>query len=61
MAWTDFWNTIGAFFGFIFKIIRKLYQTPNILVWILLISLLIFWVLQLRKNTKESKRNGTYI
>lgn len=61
MTWTNFWCSIGAIFEFLFKIIKKLGQTPNALVWIVIISLLAFWILQLRKQAKEAKKNGTYI
>ncbi len=61
MTWTAFWYGIAALFELMFKIIKKLYQVPNILVWILLGGLLIFWTLQLMKHKKEAKRDGTYI
>ena len=61
MTWTDFWYGIAAIFEVIFKILKKLYQVPNILVWITLACLLAFWTIQLIKQTKEAKRNGTYI
>ena len=65
MTWTNFWCSIGAIFEFLFeflfKIIKRLGQTPNALVWIVIISLLAFWILQLRKQAKEAKKNGTYI
>ena len=61
MTWTAFWYGTAALFELMFKIIKKLYQVPNILVWILLGCLLIFWTLQLAKHRKEAKRDGTYI
>jgi len=59
MTWTAFWYGIAAIFELMFKILKKLYQVPNILVWVLLGCLLIFWTLQLFKHTKEAKRDGT--
>ena len=61
MTWTAFWNGLAAIFEFCFKILKALYQAPNILVWILLVCLLVFWTLQLRKHRKEAERDGTYI
>ena len=61
MTWTAFWNGLAAIFEFCFKILKALYQVPNILVWILLVCLLAFWTLQLRKHRKEAERDGTYI
>ncbi len=61
MNWTVFWYGIAAIFEFCFKILKKLYQTPNVLVWVMLACLLVFWTLQLRKHAKEAKRDGTYI
>ncbi len=61
MPWTAFWNRIAAIFELLLKMIKVLCQVPNILVWILLGCLLIFWTLQLAKHKKEAKRDGTYI
>jgi hypothetical protein len=61
MTWTAFWYGVAAIFEFLFKILKKLYQAPNVLVWITLICLLAFWTLQLAKHKKEAKRDGTYI
>ena len=61
MTWTNFWYGIAAIFEFCFKILKKLYQAPNIAVWVLLACLLLFWTLQLAKHKKEAKRDGTYI
>ena len=61
MTWTAFWNGIAAIFELMFKMIKVLCQVPNILVWILLGCLLIFWTLQLVKHKGEAKRDGTYL
>jgi len=58
MTWTSFWNAINAIFQFCFKIIHKIQQAPNILVWIILISLLAYWTFQLGKQVKEAKEKG---
>ena len=61
MTWTDFWYGIAAIFEAIFKILKKLAQVPNILVWITLACLLAFWTIQMIKQAKKAKRDGTYI
>jgi hypothetical protein len=58
MTWTSFWNTVNEFFQFCFRIIHKLHQVPNILVWVLIIGLLGYWTLQLRKQVKHAKQQG---
>lgn len=58
MTWTNIWTAIADFFQFCFRIIHKLYQMPNILVWILIVALLGYWTLQLRKQVKEAKAQG---
>ena len=61
MTWTAFWYGTAALFELMFKLLKKLAQVPNILAWVLLGSLLIFWTLQLVKHKKEAKRDGTYL
>ncbi|MBS1647777.1 MAG: hypothetical protein JST67_10590 [Bacteroidetes bacterium] len=61
MTWTAFWYGIAGFFQFCFKIIRKLFEVPNVMVWVLLICLLAFWTLQLRKHRKQADKDGTHI
>ena len=61
MTWTAFWYGVAAIFEFCFKILKKLANGPNALVWVLLACLLLFWTLQLAKHKKEAKRDGTYI
>lgn len=61
MTWTEFWYGVAAIFEFLFKILKKLANAPNALVWVLLGCLLLFWTMQLAKHKKEAKRDGTYI
>lgn len=61
MSWTAFWYGVAAIFEFCFKILKKLAGIPNILVWVIIICLLVFWTLQIRKQTAKAKRDGTYI
>lgn len=61
MTWTALWNGVAEVFGFCFKIIKTMHNMPNMLVWVIIISLLGYWTLQLRKNSKEAKQNGTNV
>lgn len=61
MTWTAFWYGIAALFEMMFKILRKLYQIPNICAWVILICLLAFWTSQLIKHKKEVRNDGTYL
>lgn len=61
MTWTNIWNTVNEFFQFCFRIIHKLQQAPNALVWVLIVILLAYWTLQLNKQVKEAKQNGTHV
>jgi hypothetical protein len=58
MTWTNIWYTVADFFQFCFRVIHKLHQIPNILVWVLLICLLTYWTLQLAKQVREAKAQG---
>ncbi len=61
MTWTAFWYGTAALFELMFKMIKLLYQVPNIFAWVVLACLLVFWTLQLIKHRIEAKRDGTYI
>lgn len=61
MTWTAFWEAIGTFFEFIFKILKALNNNFNFVVWVIIISLLAYWTLQLRKHTREAKNKGTLV
>lgn len=60
MTWTSFWYGVAEIFNFCFKIMKKLGHGPNIILWLIIIFLLAFWTLQIRKQNKEAERNGTY-
>jgi hypothetical protein len=59
MTWTSIWYGVAAVFEAIFKLLKALYQVPNIFVWVLIVVLLTYWTLQLRKQMHEAKQNGT--
>lgn len=61
MTWTAFWNGIAAFFEFCFKILKALGNNTNAVVWVIIIVLLAYWTLQLRKHGKEAREKGTLI
>ncbi len=61
MTWTAFWNGIASIFEFCFKILKALNNNFNFVVWVIIIVLLTYWTLQLRKQSKEAKQNGTLI
>ncbi len=58
---TDVFYAIGDFSYWIFGGIKKLGHLPNIILWIFIFCALIYWTLQIVKQTKEAKKNGTYI
>jgi len=61
MTWTAFWNSIADLFMFCFKILKALGNNFNFVVWVIIIGLLGYWTLQLRKHTKTARQNGTHI
>jgi thiosulfate reductase cytochrome b subunit len=60
MTWTDFWNGIGNMFEWGFKILKSMGNVPNVILWVLIAFLLVFWISQIVKQNKEARRNGTY-
>ena len=60
MTWTSIWNGIAAFFEAMFKIWKALGQGPNIVMWTIIVICLAYWTMQIRKQNKEAKANGTY-
>ena len=56
---TDVFYGLGDFFQFLFKGIKALGHGPNIILWIIIFSLLVYWTLQIKKQNKEADRNGT--
>ncbi len=60
MSWTSIWNGIGAFSEAVFRMLKSLGQLPNILIWSSITILFVYWIMQIRKQNKEAKENGTY-
>jgi hypothetical protein len=38
---------------------RVLGQSPNLIIWIMIIGILAYWILRLTRYKKEAARNGT--
>lgn len=59
ITWTDVFEGIGSFSQTIFKGMRALGHGPNIIIWIMIIGVLIYWTMRLSRYKKEAHRNGT--
>lgn len=60
ITWTDIFLAIGRFFQWTFKGMRALGHGPNVIIWILIIGILVYWTMRLVKYKKIAQRNGTY-
>ena len=56
---TDVFYAIGDFSQLVFKGMRVLGHGPNIILWIIIAFLLVYWTLQIIKQNKEADKNGT--
>lgn len=56
---TDVFYAIGDFSQMIFRFMKKLGHGPNVILWVIIASLLVYWTLQIIKQTKEADKNGT--
>ena len=59
ITWTDIFEGTGVFFQWIFKGMRVLGQSQNLIIWIMIIGILAYWILRLTRYKKEAARNGT--
>lgn len=59
ITWTDVFEGIGSFSQTIFKGMRALGHGPNIIIWVMIIGVLIYWTMRLSRYKKEAERNGT--
>ncbi len=59
ITWTDVFEGTGNFFQWIFKGMKVIGQGPNVIIWILVISAIVYWTLRLNRYRKEAHRNGT--
>ena len=58
---TDVFYGIGKFSYKIFDLMKKIGHGPNVILWIIIFGLLVYWTVQITKQTKEAKKNGTLI
>ncbi len=59
ITWTDVFYAIGDFCQWVFKGVRFLGQGPNVIIWILILGILVYWTMRLNRYRKEAQRNGT--
>jgi len=59
MTWTDIFNGLGHFFQWTFTFMEKLGNGPNLIFWLIIVSLLFVWLRMQAKFNKEAKKNGT--
>jgi len=59
ITWTDVFEGTGTFFQWIFKGMRVLGHGPNVIIWLLIIGVLVYWTMRLSRYRKEAERNGT--
>jgi hypothetical protein len=59
MTWTDVWMFIGSIFEWCFKVMRKLGNAPNAILWVLIFILVCGWIWKMGQQNKEAARNGT--
>lgn len=58
---TDVFYAIGDFSYKIFGLMRSIGHGPNLILWCIIFGLLVYWTMQIIKQTKEAKKNGTLI
>lgn len=56
---TDVFYAIGDFSQMIFRGMKKIGHIPNVIIWVILFCLLVYWTIQIIKQTKEAHKNGT--
>lgn len=56
---TDVFYAIGDYSQFIFKGMRSIGHGPNVVLWVIIASLLVYWTVKMIKQTKEADKNGT--
>lgn len=59
LTMTDVFYAIGDFSQWVFRGMKVLGHGPNIILWIIIFCLLVYWTLQIIKQNKEADRNGT--
>lgn len=59
ITWADVFDAIAVFFQWIFKGMRVLGHGPNVIIWILILGILVYWTMRLNRYKKAAHRNGT--
>ncbi len=59
ITWTDIFEGIGSFFQWTFKGMRAMGQIPNVLLWIFILGMLVYWCLKIVGYRKAANKNGT--
>jgi hypothetical protein len=59
-TWTDVFEATGSFFYWIFKCMRALGQSPNVIMGSIVIFLLAYWCVKIVQQNKKAAENGTY-
>ncbi len=59
ITWTDVFYGIGDFCQWIFKGMRVLGHSPNVIIWVMILGVLVYWTMRLNRYKKEAQRNGT--
>ncbi len=60
MNMTDVFNGIGDFCQWGFQFMKSFGNKPNLLFWVIIISLIVTWLRMQAKFNKEAKEKGTY-
>lgn len=56
---TDIFYGIGDFSQMVFRGMKVLGHGPNIVLWLIIIFLLGYWTVRMKKYNKEAEENGT--
>ena len=59
LTMTDVFYSIGDFSQWVFKGMRVIGHGPNIVLWSIIVCLLVYWTLKMKKYKKEAQQNGT--
>jgi hypothetical protein len=59
ITWTDVFYGIGDFCQWIFRGMKMLGHSPNVIIWILIIGVIGYWSMRLMRYKKEAQRNST--
>mgnify|MGYP006927913123 FL=1 len=58
MTWTDFFNGTAHAFQWGFQFMKGIGNAPNVIFWIIIISLILVWLRMQGRYNKEAKETG---